>query len=338
MLHPLVEQAGALLLNNGLIDYELASSLAALPDENLGELLLLADKVRRLHFGNGVTFCAIVNAKSGRCGEDCTFCAQSSHYDTEVRERNLPGKAQLIDAALDTLRIGCDNVGLVTSGRALSDSEFQLFCEAVAELKATHGIAPCVSIGLLDDERARRLVTAGVERVNHNLETSRSHFPNLCTTHEYKDRVNTVRNARAAGLAVCAGGILGTGETVEDWVDLAFTLRELDVDMVPLNFLNPIPGTPLEGHRTLAPLDCLRAIALFRLILPETPIKIAGGREHCLRDLQSWMFFAGATSAMAGNYLTTSGRDAAADAQMIRDLRLCSRALLEAFPEIWLHE
>ena len=210
----------------------------------------------------------------------------------------------------------------MTSGRRLSDAEFDTICQAVELISARLEVSLCVSIGAIDAARARALRQAGVTRVHHNLEASAHHFPSLCTTHSYAERVESVCAAKENGLPVCCGGIFATGESMTDRLDLAFALRDLRVDRVPINILRPIEGTPLADCPPVPPMEILRAIALFRLVLPTTPIIIAGGREHNLRDLQSWVFHAGATGMMTGDYLTTRGRGTSEDTRMTRDLRL----------------
>jgi biotin synthase len=197
--------------------------------------------------------------------------------------------------------------------------ELERILSAIRQIRSETTIEPSVSLGLLNDETARALADAGCVTYHHNLETARSFFPNICTTHDYEEDVQTVRLAKAAGMKVCCGGIFGLGESLEQRVEMAFTIRDLEVDSVPLNFLNPIAGTPLEGAKNLTPLDCLRIIALFRYLLPDRRISVCGGREPNLRDFQSWIFMAGASGTMIGNYLTTSGRNREADLQMLRD-------------------
>lgn len=289
----------------------------------LSAALAGAHQIREATFGDRVQTCAIINAKSGRCAEDCAFCAQSSRYHTDAPVHGLKGVEEILAGAEEAERHDAHCYGIVTSGtRIRSDAEWDSILAAIRRIRAERSVSPSVSLGILDAERARALAGAGCVTYHHNLETARSFFPRICTTHSYDEDIETVRVARAAGMRVCCGGILGLGESLEQRVELAFTLRELGVDSVPINFLNPIPGTPLEGQHQLSPLDCVRAIALFRYALPRTPISVCGGREANLRDLQSWMFLAGASGAMLGDYLTTSGRDRAIDLRMIEDLEL----------------
>ena len=271
-------------------------------------------------FANRVKLCSIINAKSGRCPENCAFCAQSAHYRTSAPVYPLKSHAEIVAGALQAEADGSHCYGIVTSGARLSrGEELDSVLAAIREIRNRCRIEPSASLGLLDEATARQLAEAGCVTYHHNLETARSFFPQICTTHAYDEDVATVRLAKDAGMKVCCGGILGLGESLEQRIELAATLRELAVDSVPLNFLNPIAGTPLASHRELTPLDCLRAIALFRYFLPSVPISVCGGREANLRDYQSWIFIAGASGTMVGNYLTTSGRDRDADLQMLED-------------------
>ena len=217
---------------------------------------------------------------------------------------------------------GAGNFGIVYSGRTVSEAELARIERLVRRIKDEYELSVCVSLGVITTEQAKRLAGAGVSRYNHNLETSQRHFGNIVTTHKYADRVRTIEAIKEAGLGICAGGIFGIGETEADRVDMALELRRLGVDTVPMNFLHPIEGTPLGGAETLKPMQILPIIAVFRFILPKTNLKIAGGRVLNLRDLQSWMFYAGATGILSGNYLTTTGRAVAEDMQMLADLGL----------------
>ena len=296
------------------------------------ELLYWANLLRERFCGNVVHLCSIINAKSGACSEDCKFCAQSARYHTSAPVHALVSRAEMTGAADAAAGLGADSFGIVTSGEAACKSrkDFDTICEAAAAVAESGRIGPCVSIGRLGAEDAARLKAAGVNRINHNLETSARFYPQVCTTHSHAERVATVKSAKAAGLEVCCGGIFGLGETWEDRVDLALQLRELGVGAVPINFLNPIPGTPLGGRARLPAREALRIVALYRFLLPDREIKVCGGREVTLRDLQSWMFRAGASGTMLGNYLTTRGRSPEDDLQMLADLGLTARSKAEA--------
>ncbi|MGK2907205.1 MAG: biotin synthase BioB [Desulfuromonadales bacterium] len=274
-------------------------------------------------FGNVAQLCSIINAKSGRCQENCAFCAQSAHHRSSPPVYPLKSREEIIAGAQRAEEENSHCYGIVTSGtRPEIGYEFDTILSAIREIRDRFAIEPSASLGLLTEDLAQALADAGCVTYHHNLETARSFFPHICTTHAYEDDVNTVRLAKASGMKVCCGGIFGLGESIEQRVELAETLRELEVDSVPLNFLNPILGTPLENHRSLSPMDCVRAITMFRYFLPDKPISVCGGRETNLRELQSWIFMAGASGTMVGNYLTTSGRDRDIDMQMFADIEV----------------
>jgi biotin synthase len=302
---------------------EEALHLAGLSGSEAFALFLAASRVKERFVGDAVHLCSIINAKSGRCPENCSFCAQSAHHSTNAPVYPLVEEAQMVACAREAEANGSSCYGIITSGTGIAKGEeLERICRAVRAIRATTSIAPSCSLGIIDRETATALKGAGVETYHHNLETARSFFPQICSTHDYEEDVATVRVVKAAGMKVCCGGIFGLGETAAQRVELAFTLRELDVDSVPLNFLNPIAGTRLAGADFITPMECLKTIALFRLILPGKKITICGGREKNLRDLQSWIFAAGANGTMVGNYLTTTGRPAEQDWQMLRDLEL----------------
>lgn len=308
------------VLAGGCPDFEEARAILCASGADLTLVLAGAHRIRERAFGNRIELCSIINAKSGRCAENCSFCAQSAHHQTSAPTYPLKTMNEIIQGARQAQAEGSHCYGIVTSGtRVREGEEFERILSAIREIRATTAIEPSASLGLLDERTARTLAEAGCVTYHHNLETARSFFPNICTTHDYEEDVNTVRLAKAVGMKVCCGGIFGLGESLEQRIELAFTLRELEVDSVPLNFLNPIAGTPLEGKNDLTPLDCLRIIALFRYLLPDRRISVCGGREPNLREFQSWIFMAGASGTMVGNYLTTSGRDREVDLQMFRD-------------------
>ena len=267
-----------------------------------------------------VSACSIINAKCGSCPENCAFCAQSSRSKAKIDVYPLVSVETMVAQARKASEQGAARYGIVTSGRTVrKGKELDQICRAVSIIARDLPIKPCASLGILDFESLKQLKEAGLTRYHHNLETAESYFKVICSTRNYKDQTATVRNAEKAGLSVCSGGIFGLGESKDQRVELLETIRELDVDSVPVNFLNPIPGTPLENTKQLTPLDCLKIIAVARLMLPNTNIRICGGRECNLRDFQSWIFFAGADGVMIGGYLVTSGRDVKLDLQMIRD-------------------
>lgn len=302
--------------------------LASLPDEEIFSILAVTEAIRREHKGNEVNLCAIVNAKSGLCKEDCSFCSQSIKYSTGINEYAMRPPEEIVNAAKEAQTYGAREFSIVTSGtRVEKDKDVEALIDALSSMKDGVAMERCASLGILKHETLKRLKDAGLESFHHNLETGRSFFPNVCTTHAYDDDVEAVRAAKELGFHVCSGGIFGLGEAWEDRIELASTLKELDVDSIPVNFLNPRPGTPLEDARNLTPIECLKIIALLRLMLPEKDIVVCGGRQVNLRDLQPLIFAAGANGMMVGNYLTTPGRDPKDDLRMLTDLGLKPRGL-----------
>ncbi len=305
------------------ISYDDAYFLMMLEGNEIYDLFYWANRIRYHSFQNVISYCSIISVKQGRCTEDCTFCSQSNRYKTDISSFPLMKKEEFSVALEHGQRLKADSIGAVTSGYSLEESkDFDTMCGYISELSREEGVPIHTSVGVINDKMAAKLVDSGVEMVNHNLETSEDFYPNLCTTHSYKDRVETIKIAKRAGIAICSGGIFGVGEGDKDRLDLAFALKELDVDAIPLNFLNPVAGTPLSLEKSLAPMKILQVIAVFRFIFPDKEIKVAGGREKNLRDLQSWIFYAGANSTMIGNYLTTKGKTPEGDLQMIKDLGL----------------
>ncbi|MFB3789371.1 MAG: biotin synthase BioB [bacterium] len=302
---------------------EEASRLAAVEKRDALLLFHYAKQLRERFRGDTVSLCSIVNAKSGACPEDCSFCAQSAHFKTAAPVYGLMKPEEVLKTARLAERDGAESFGVVISGRGIkNDKELRDIGEIVKTLKREVTLDIHASVGICTREQLQYLRDCGVTMINHNLETSERFYPSICTTHSFQDRVETIRNARACGMNLCVGGIFGLGETWDDRIGLAFTLRELDVDTVPLNFLHRIQGTPLEAREPLAPFTILSIIALFRFVLPRKEIKICGGRESNLRDLQSLIFLAGADSMMIGNYLTTAGREPELDWKMMDDLEL----------------
>ena len=308
---------------NRQITFQEAVFLSNLNDQDIFDLIASANRIRVKFKGNKISLCSIVNAKSGRCPEDCVFCSQSIHFKTNIDEYPLIKSEEILEKADEALSHGAQKFGIVTSGRKLStEQELNEICQTIKKLKKEGKIHRCASLGMLGRDELLKLKEAGLEEYHHNLETSRSYFPKVCTTHDYEEDVETVKTAKSLGLRTCCGGIFGLGESMEQRIELAFTLNELNVDSVPLNFLHPIKGTKSENFPSLKPLEILKIIALYRFLLPTKDIKIAGGREHNLRDFQSMIFAAGANSTMVGNYLTTKGRAYQDDLQMIKDMGL----------------
>jgi len=316
----------ARVIHGHSINTDEAKRIAQIPHEQLLLLCHTADRLRRHFRGDRVTCCSIVNAKSGNCPEDCAFCSQSVHHNTEIQTYALIETGRIIDAAKQAAEKGASGLGVVISGAGIdSEDELRRIGDAIERIATEAGIEAHGSLGTLDEAQLGYLKSRGMVCFNHNLETAESHFERVVGTHTYQSRVDTVRVAKKAGLRVCCGGILGMGENLEQRIELAMALRDLDVDIVPLNFLNAIPGTPLEDLQPLSPLEILSTIALYGFILPDKEIKVAGGREKNLRDLQSMIFFAGADGIIIGNYLTTLGRPPEVDREMLSDLRLSIR-------------
>ena len=321
----LIEVCAQQALSGNGISEEQALALCALPATATMDMLAAARRVTTAFKAEDTFTCGIVNGKSGRCSEDCAFCAQSRYHDTGVAVYPLLETGALVNRALELADAGADRYGIVTSGNTVNERELDRLCEAAQQIAARTGLKLCASLGQLTPERATRLRQAGFSSYHHNLETAESYFPQICTTHAYADDIATVRHALDAGFRVCSGGILGLGELPAQRVELAMTLRGLDVHSVPVNFLNPIAGTRLADRVSLLPLppmEALRALALFRLIMPRKDILVAGGRERTLGQYQSWIFMAGANGMMIGNYLTTTGRNTDDDMTMLRDLGL----------------
>lgn len=296
-----------------------AIALFDIPDSEVMHLFALANSIRA-RLGNTVDLCSISNARCGMCGEDCSFCAQSIHHNTNIATHPLLEEEELVNLAHLMQESGAGRFCIVTSGGDVDGQDFQDILKIIRRIKKETQLSVCASLGSLSREKAEALKDAGVSRIHHNLETSESYFGNVCTTHTYTDRLDTVRIALATGFDVCCGGIIGMGESVADRVDMAFDIKGLDVDSVPINILVPVEGTQLEGITQIRPLDVLKTIAIFRLIMPDKTIRVAGGREANLRDIQALALMAGANGLIIGNYLTTEGRTPESDLTMIKDL------------------
>ncbi len=295
---------------------------AQLYDTTGDDLMLLAGGADRIRIKfKGATFdaCSLINARSGRCSEDCAFCAQSGHHSGDCDEYELKGADEILAAANNAKSFGATRFCTVTSGGALSEAEFDSLLNSLKLVSSQVDILLDASLGFLDDSRAERLKVAGITRYNHNLETSPDYYSEICTTHRFDQRVETVQMVLNHGFSACSGGIIGMGETRRQRLDLAFTIRDLGIDCVPINILNPRPGTPLENAEQLSPMEIIRTIAIFRFVLPTATIKIAGGRERNLGDFQGLALRSGANGMIIGGYLTTSGRVPDDDLKMVRD-------------------
>ena len=307
----------------GVISRAQALELAEMP---LEELCTAADEIRRQFCGNGFDICTIINAKSGKCSENCKFCAQSAHYHTGAEEYPMLHADTIAAQAKRDDERGVLRFSLVTSGKRLTPAEVEQECASIRAVREQTGIAVCISNGLLDEASYRKLKEAGATRVHNNLESSRRFFPSVCTTHTFDEKCAAIRAAQAAGLSVCSGGIVGMGETMEDRIDMVLQLRELGVHSIPVNMLNPIPGTPYETLPRLTNDDMCRIVAVFRFLIPDASIRLAGGRG-LLPDKGRACFCSGANAAISGDMLTTSGITIETDMAMLRELgyepRLC---------------
>lgn len=311
-----VETLGNEILEGKLITGQEAMELYNQPLEKLCQK---ADELRRHFCSNGFDICTIINGKSGRCSENCRFCAQSAYNHTNAAEYPLLPAEEIIARAKLNHQQGVLRYSIVTSGKRLSDDEVDKMCEVVRKIREETGISVCISFGLLNEGQYRKLKKAGVARVHNNLETSRRNFPNICTTHTFDDKINAIRAARAAGLSVCSGGIMGLGEAPEDRIDMALTLRELGIKSIPVNMLNPIPGTPMGQNKRLTLEDMRRIVAVYRFILPDASIRLAGGRG-LLEDKGRSCFISGANAAISGDMLTTAGITVDTDMMLLKEL------------------
>ncbi|MDO8547074.1 MAG: biotin synthase BioB [Nitrospirales bacterium] len=298
---------------------EEARAVLQTPDDRLLELLNAAYAVRHKFFGRKVRLQMLQNAKSGACQEDCGYCSQSADSTADIKKYGLLKKSQMVEGARRASESKAIRYCIVISGRGPLDREINEISEAVREIKGTVPVQVCCSLGLLTKDDARRLKEAGVDRINHNLNASERFHPQMVTTHSYQDRLATISNARAAGMEICSGGIAGMGETDEDVIDLALSLREVRPDSIPMNFLYPAEGTPMQGQKNLTPQRCLKILCLFRFLHPRTELRVAGGREFNLRSLQALALYP-ADSLFVGGYLTTPGMPAEEAWQMIEDL------------------
>ncbi len=298
---------------------EEARALTRLP---LASLVPGATRIRETFFGSTVSFCMILNARSGSCSENCRYCAQSAHHNTEAQTYDLFSAEKIALDAERRQQSGASHYGIVTSGPTVSDDELAEIGRACGLIASSGNVNPCASLGALTVEQLSALKAAGLKRFHHNLETSENFFPQICTTHSYESRVQTMRNAIKAGLEVCSGGLFGLGESWDDRIDLALALRDLGVSSVPVNFLNPVQGTPLENQTPLTADEALRILAVLRYLMPKATLRVCGGRPAVLGDRQVEMFACGANALMTGNYLTTAGMSPDEDRRWVESLGL----------------
>jgi biotin synthase len=307
------------VLEGASISREQALEILRTSDDELPGLVAAAFRLRERSFGKTVQLYFLMNAKSGLCPEDCNYCSQSKISDAPIPKYSILSRDKLMDGARVAAERQSKTYCIVISGRAPNERELKAVETIVPEIKSKYGLNICACLGLLTEEQAQRLKAAGVDKVNHNLNTSAEYYEKICTTHSFNDRVETLKNVRAAGMQLCSGGIIGMGEKHEDIVSMAFELRELSVESIPLNFLHAIDGTPLEQKEYLNPRDCLRALCMFRFVNPTSELRIAGGRERHLRSLQPLGLYV-ANSIFVGDYLTTKGQAPTEDYEMIQDL------------------
>src|SRR6201986_1051474 len=323
--HERIAALGQRVLDGGHINRDEAMFLFNLENSaDIFDLLSWANRIRENFKGNKIHLCSIVNAKAGACSENCKFCAQSSFYQTGSPRYGFVDPEPVFEAAEEANKNGVTAVGLVAAWKGLNEGPMlDEVCDRIRDLAQGGKTRPDASLGIIKSQKvADRLKEAGLECYGHNLETSKRFFPQQCSTHSYEDRIETISYLKKAGIKICSGGIIGMGETREDRCDLAFTLKEIGANVVPVNILNPIPGTPFEKLAPLPPMEILKTIACFRMILPRQEIMVAGGRTINLRDMQSMVFMAGASALMVGNYLTTLNRPVEKDLQMLKDLGL----------------
>jgi biotin synthase len=288
---------------------------------SLQELAALALEQKLANRGRQVSLCSIINAKSGKCSEDCRFCAQSAHYNTDSPIYPLKNRQEVLAAAAEAKQIGATRFSLVTSGRGMNREQVAPIAELVAAIREEVGIKVCASLGILGVKELTILKDAGVSRYHHNLETSKEFFPQVVSSHTFEDRIDTIKACQEVGLEVCAGGIFGLGESEDDRISMALSLRELKVDSVPINILIPLPGTPFANLPAIPVAEVLRSIALYRLIHPKVPLRLAGGRESMLNDLLGTAFMSGVDGMMIGGYLTQRGRSPAEDSRFVAEIQ-----------------
>lgn len=310
------------VLANQAISYDEAMKLAGIEEkEYIVQLCYSANKVREFFCGKEVDLCTIMNAKSGSCTEDCKFCAQSAHYKTNAEVYELVSEKAALKLAKENENEGVNRFSLVTSGRGATGSDFDKILDIYEALNREMKIDLCASLGILGYEQLLKLREKGITMYHHNLETSREYYKNICTTHSYDERIDTINAAKKAGMVVCSGGIIGLGESLKDRIDLAFELRDLGVKSIPVNVLNPVKGTPLENAESLSQEEILKTIAIIRFVNPGSLIRLAGGRDR-IDEFGKNCFNAGANATITGNYLTTSGNKICDDKKMISDLKL----------------
>lgn len=323
-MHHYIAELGEKILDGGQINYEEALTLEKVHGADLHFLSAYAFKIREVYHGDQVDLCSIISARTGGCGENCAFCSQSAHHQTDTKVEVNLDEAEILQRAKAMEVAGVHRFDIVTSGKGykLGDPEFTTLLDIFKKLREETKLQLCACLGVIGEAEAQAIRDVGVTRYNHNLETAESFFHQIVSTHSYKEREKTLMAVKKVGMEVCSGGIIGMGETFSQRVEFAFALRDLGVDSIPLNVLNPIPGTPLEDKEPLPPLEIIKTMAMFRFVLPKTNIRFAGGREVNLRSLQALGLVSGINGMLTGNYLTTKGQGISEDLAMIEDLGL----------------
>jgi biotin synthase len=302
------------------INFQSALKLTEIPEDSIDKLFQVANNVRQAFNQNKVDLCSIINARSGKCSEDCKFCTQSKHNNTDAPVYPMKEVTQIVDSAKISEENGAHRFCIVTSGLQLNDSEFQIALEAIEKIGVETDLKRCASMGKLTLERARQLKEAGLSRYHHNLETSKSFFSQVCTTHTYEQKIQTINYLKDAGIETCVGGILNLGETAKQRIEFAYELKAVEPDSVPINILNPRPQTPLENRPLISALQAAQYLAIFRLIMPKASIRLAGGRLETFKDDLKMPFLAGVNALLVGDLLTTKGADVTSDISQIKSL------------------
>lgn len=316
----LLDEIESIVLSGGDLDFNQALLLTETPDSQTERLSQVADKVRRKFCSDKVDLCSIINARSGKCSQDCKFCSQSKYYNTDIPTYPMKSVEEIVDAAKVAEENGAHRFCIVTSGKQLNNSDFQIALDAIERIGLETDLKRCASMGKLSIERAKALKKAGLSRYHHNLETAKSFFPQICTTHDYNEKIETINYLKEAGIQTCIGGILNLGETPRQRLEFAFELKELEPDSVPVNFLNPRPKTPLENREMIKSLEAVKYLSILRLILPKAYIRLAGGRAETFNENISEPFTSGVNALLIGDLLTTKGPGAKSDISMLESL------------------
>ncbi len=316
----IIKELEKIIIDGGLISIQEAENLVGIDNEDIPELAAAAGRIRAHFHGNRPDLCSIISARSGRCGEDCCFCAQSIHYDCDIDTHPMLSSERILAGAKQAEANGAHRYCVVTSGDRLSRQDFATVLRAVTAIKEETSLKRCVSLGRLDSNEIEELVAAGLNRCHHNLETARSYYPKICTTHKYENRLETIEKLKSAGIELCVGGIFNLGESDRQRLEFAFEIAATEPDSVPINFLNPRPGTPLAGRPPMETWEAVKFIALFRFIMPKAIIRLAAGRCEALGRDQRLGIEAGVNGLLIGDYLTTSGNDINKDFELLDNL------------------